>query len=78
MRYEEEQVTYHNSYFVPISLAGIIKNQGGISKARVNPTSWITNFNSHILFSNSRAYFIWGHLIFLSKLYDRPLVIIGE
>ena len=31
------------------------KNQGGISRVRVNPVAWITNPNSHTPVSNSRA-----------------------
>jgi hypothetical protein len=48
------------------------KNEGGISRARVNSVAWITNHNSHTPVSNRRVYFIQGCLVILSKLYDRP------
>jgi hypothetical protein len=48
----DEEFAYHGMCLVPISLAGIIKNQGGISRARVNPISWIMNPNIHISYQN--------------------------
>jgi len=55
--YEKEEVLYHDIYFIPISLAGIIKNEGGTSRARVNPVSLIINPVSHTPVSNSRIYY---------------------
>jgi hypothetical protein len=48
------------------------KNEGGISRARVNPVSWITNPASHTPVSNSISYFIRGCLVILFNLYNRP------
>ena len=48
------------------------KNEGGISRARLNPVSWITNPNSHTPVSNSISYFKRGCLVILFKLYNRP------
>jgi hypothetical protein len=44
------------SYNTRSYLCGI-KNEGGISRARVNPVSWITNPNSHTPVINSISYF---------------------
>ena len=48
------------------------KNEGGISRARVNPVSWITNPASHTPVSNSISYFKRGCLVILFNLYNRP------
>jgi len=50
------------------------KNEGGISRARVNPVSWITNPASHTPVSKCISYFKRGCLVILFQLYNRPQI----